>query len=228
MEEKIKSRVLQDIRKQSRISVQMECRFKSDDIENDCGALMLDLSQGGALLSSTLLPNQEGIPDEESKISITLQDGSLKAPLTLKGTVKRSTIGMSEYGKVAQFGVEFEDTPLALLRLISTLSSNGRRKLSRVSANMNCRFRSDDKEYNARIFDLSQNSAILSSTFIPALKSEIFMILDYPGTPLTIKGIVVGGAISGHGKEEEGQFEVEFENAPPELSRLINTLSTKR
>jgi hypothetical protein len=117
---KIKSRVVQDSRKQSRIFAQIECRFESDEKEYD--ALMLDVSQGGALISSTFLPHEKNLPVEENDISVTIEyGGALKAPLTLKAKIRRSNIGMSEFGKVAQFGVEFDNTPLELLRLIAAL-----------------------------------------------------------------------------------------------------------
>jgi hypothetical protein len=115
------SRILQDSRKLSRISVQVACRYISDEKEYE--SLMLDLSQGGALLSSVFLPHEEEFPVQDNKISITIEDeNNLKAPLKLDGTIRRSNIGMSEFGKVVQFGIEFENTPLALLRFISALS----------------------------------------------------------------------------------------------------------
>jgi len=231
------SRVLQDRRKLSRISVQMECRFKSEDKEY--GALVLDLSQSGALISSTLLPAEESIfvlehnppndgnfPARESKISITVEANELKMPLTLNGTIKRSAIGMSEYGRVAQFGVEFEHTPLELLRLISILSS--RRKQARISTKMRCWYVSDDKEYEATMLDISKNGALLSSMFLPAPKNKIVITLqtDILEAPLTLPGIVVRSAMSRHW--EGGQFGVEFENPPSELSRLVNAISSER
>ena len=124
----VRSRVLQDSRKQSRISVQIECRFESEEVEYE--ALMLDLSQGGTFLSSTAISGNKDFPDQESKISITLATDHLKTPLTLKGTIKRSVSAMSEFGKVGQFGIEFDDPPLALLRLISVLSRAERNKTS--------------------------------------------------------------------------------------------------
>ena len=244
--EKVQNRVFQDRRRLSRISVQMECRFKS--AENEFGALLLDLSQGGALLSSTLLAPQENLadqgnvaseeelaiqkrpskkgdslPEEESKISITLEDGSLKGPMTLSGTVKRSSIGMSEYGKVAQFGVEFEHTPLELLRLISRLSS--RRKASRVATQIECRYKIGGEEYAARILDLSQQGALLYSAIIPDLKSRVSIIVEAINMgvpPLTLEGTVTRNAVAGDG--DEGQFGVEFENPPSELRLLINAM----
>jgi len=234
--EKVQNRVLQDRRRLSRISVQMECRFKSE--ENEYGALMLDLSQGGALLSSTLLPPREGFtsqehshdsddefPAEESRISITLDAGSLKTPMTLSGTIRRSSIGMSEYGKVAQFGVEFENTPLELLRLISRLSV--RRKTSRVPTQMECRYRTDGVEYAARIIDLSPEGALIRAAFVPAQESKVFIILESKTmeAPLVLEGMVTRHASSGQG--EEGQFGVEFVNPTPELRTLINALSAK-
>ena len=240
----VQNRVLQDRRRLSRISVQMECRFKSDN-DKEYGALMLDLSQGGALISSTLLPpneslsedledisfhenfqsEKENFPTEESRISITLEAGNLKRPMTLQGKIRRSSIGMSEYGKVAQFGVEFENTPLELLRLISILS---RRKTSRVSAKIDCQIRHDNNDYAARILDLSKDGALLSSTFMPAQKSLISITFHTEGmeTPLTIEGTVTRTTAGEQG--EDGKFGVEFKTIPPEISRLINILSAGR
>lgn len=239
--ETVRSRVLQDNRKQSRISVQMECRFKTSD-DKEYGALMLDLSQGGAFISSTLLNTDENLapddsniqwknsrqkeilPSAESKISIILDGENVRTPLTLKGTIKRSIIGMSEYGKVAQFGVEFENTPLELLRLISMLSS--RRKMPRISAKTGCRFRLDDKEYEATLKDISNEGALLASVFLPDLKSKIFVTFETTDqkAPLTFEGTVTRCALSKLG--EGGQFGVEFENAIPE--QLISALTTRK
>ena len=222
--DRVQNRVVQDLRRQSRISVQMECRFKSD--EKEYGALVLDLSQGGALLSSTFLSDQEGFPVQENKISITLDVESLKSPLTLSGTIRRCSIGMSEYGKVVQFGVEFENTPLELLRLISALSS--RRKAPAVSLQMGCRFISDDKEYEAFLIDLSQGGALLSSKYLPDQQSKILITLraENMEDPLTLEGIVSRKAVSGSGTGEK--FGVEFENPPAELSHLISALAGDR
>ena len=239
----VQNRVLQDRRRLSRISVQMECRFISNDKEY--GALILDLSQGGALISSALLSPNEDIPNDEnptvqeiisvsdgnipateSKIYITLEASGLKAPLTLKGKIRRSSIGMSEYGKVAQFGIEFENTPLELLRLISLLSS--RRKASRISTQIECRFKFDDTDHVARILDLSKDGALLSSTFIPAQSGKVSITLQAEGLekPLMFEGMVKRNAEVEQG--EEGQFGVEFETAIPELSQLIRALSADR
>jgi hypothetical protein len=237
------NRVLQDRRRLSRISVQMECRFKSND-DKEYGALMLDLSQGGTLLSSTL-PSQESFPawgsppdeeeffpvkeedfpNKESKISITFETGGLKVPMTLKGTIRRSTVGMSEYGKVAQLGVEFENTPLELLRLISILS---RRKTSRVSTKIECGFRSGDNEYAARIIDLSSEGALISSAFIPAKTSKVFITPQADGleAPMTIEGTVTHCKAPVEG--ENGQFGVKFDNPTLELLQFISTLSAGR
>ncbi|MDR0310295.1 MAG: PilZ domain-containing protein [Acidobacteriota bacterium] len=227
------SRVLQDRRRLSRISVQMECRFKANDQEY--GALMLDLSQGGTLISSTLLSPEETLspqdnfsvknknfPEQENKISITLEAGGLKVPMTLKGTIRRSSIGMSEYGRVAQFGVEFEHTPLELLRLISVLSS--RRKTSRFPTQIECRFSSDGKEYTAQILDLSDKGAFLSSAFIPVKDSKVSITIRVGEESLTLEGTVTRTSVKG----ESGSFGVEFINVPPTLtlSRIVNSMSS--
>jgi len=222
--DRVQNRVLQDQRRQSRISVQMECRFKSN--EKEYGALMLDLSQGGALISSTFLPEHGNFPVQDNKISITLESNNLKAPLTLSGTIKRSSIGMSEYGKVAQFGIEFENTPLELLRLISALSS--RRKTSRVSLKMKCRFISGDNEYEAVLIDLSKEGARLSSAFLPNQQSKIFINFktDNMKAPITLEGTVARKTASA--EEGDNVFGVEFENPPQGLSQLINALAAER
>jgi len=125
---RMQNRVFQDKRRQTRIHMQIDCQFKSNDKEYD--ALMLDLSNGGTLLSHTFDTGLEDLPVQEDKISITLDMDGLKVPLTLTGTVKRSSYGVSEFGNVVQFGVEFEDKPLELLKLINFLSA--RRKRVRV------------------------------------------------------------------------------------------------
>ena len=220
----MQNRVMQDQRRQSRISVQMECRFKTEDKEY--GALMLDLSQGGTLISSTFLPDQRDVPDEEDKISITLNTGRLKGPLTLSGTIRRSSIGVSEYGKVAQFGVEFENTPMELLRLICALSS--RQRVPDVSGQTRCMFRSDGVEYKASIVDLSQGGALISSRYLPDHRSKISITLQTENmeAPLTLEGIVSRRSM--FGSEENGKFGVEFENPPPELAQLIEVLVAER
>ena len=129
------SHVLQDRRRLSRISTKMVCRFSADRHEGDYEALMLDLSAEGAFLSSAFLPAPQ------SKVFITLVADCLKEPLTLEGTVmrnvdetplmlqatvRRSISAASEYGGVCQFGVEFENPPPGLTRLISSISEEHR------------------------------------------------------------------------------------------------------
>jgi hypothetical protein len=235
---KIQNRVLQDRRRLSRISVQMECRFKSEE-SSEYGALLLDLSPGGALISSTLLPPRErhnfqerfpdknkSFPSRESKISITLEDGNLKVPMKLSGRIRRSSVNLSEYGKVAQFGIELENTPLELLRLISRLSTH--RKAPRVSAQIDCRYRMNGGEYAAHILELSTESALFQSAVVPATGSKIFIIIKEKNmeAPLTLDGTVEPQ--TAFGREEEGRFEVSFESSPPKLRMLINTLSGQR
>jgi len=233
--EVVSNRALQDRRRLSRVPTQMICRFISDDKEYD--ALLLDLSHEGAFLSSTFLPARQ------SKILITFEADCLKAPLTLKGTVTRNVSKApkmlyeafkretaSGHGEVYRFGVELEDSPPELLKIISALSAD-RRRLSRISTQMKCRFVSDDKEYEAQVLDLSREGAFLSSDFIPALQSEVFVCLetDHPEIPLILKGTVTrraDSASSGYG--EMVRFGVEFKNPTPGILRLIGGLSARR
>ena len=116
----VRSRVLQDRRRLSRIGTHMKCQFRIGG--SDYEATMLDLSHEGAFLSSSFMPAAK------NKIFLTISADCLKAPLELKGTVLRSTSSMSDHGSVGRFGVEFENPPLDLLRLISTLSAGLNKK----------------------------------------------------------------------------------------------------
>jgi len=221
----VRSRVLQDSRVQSRISVQIYCRLKIDEYERR--VLMLDVSQGGAFLTATFPYGQDKILDRGSKISITIETEHLEKPLTLKGTIRRSNSAMSEFGTVGQFGIEFEDPPLALLRLISALSKNNRKQV-RVFTQMECQFISDDKGYKAHVLNLFQEGAIFSSRFLPAPQNKILIVFesDLLKSPLTAKGTVTRNVTSDN--EETGQFEVAFENPSDELIRFISALSAER
>ena len=116
----VRSRVLQDRRRLSRIGTNMKCQFRAGG--RDYEAFMLDLSHEGTFLSSSFMPAAK------SKVFLTISADFLKAPLELKGTVIRSNSAMSEHGQVGRFGVEFENPPLDLLRLISTLSTGPNKK----------------------------------------------------------------------------------------------------
>ena len=148
--EKTRDHALQDQRRQSRIPARIECQFKSGD--NEQGALMLDLSQGGAFLSSKVRPpkvfrsdsfimtvydDPPDAPDEsiqtrensqeihlprKGKISITIEGDDQESPLTISGTIIHGAI--SELGSLARFGIEFENTPQEITRLIASLSAD--------------------------------------------------------------------------------------------------------
>jgi len=236
--EAVSGHALRDRRRLSRVSAQMECWFTYDNKEYE--ALLLDLSQEGAFLASTFLP------DLQSKVIITLEADCLEAPLTIKGTVTRSVKNVnkapmmfqaaisrgagttSEHGDVYQFGVEFENPSQEILRVISSLSAD-RRRLSRISTQMECRFISDGKEYEAIILDLSREGAFLASTFLPEQQSGIFIHIEAESlqqAPLTLKGTVTRNTTFAHGKM--CQFGVEFKNPPTGLLRLISALFPKR
>ena len=149
-----------DSRKHPRISVNIECRFKSDEVEDkEYGALMLDVSKAGACFSSTLLPPKifesdsflmmvpddtfsapekskpvvESSPPQEeeihlnlnqkSKISITFEGDNNESPMTIAGEIRHSSIDVSETGKMANFGIEFESTPQEFLQMLATMSA---------------------------------------------------------------------------------------------------------
>lgn len=105
----------------SRIPVKIRCRIESGG--NDYEAFTLDLSQRGTCVSSTLLfLDRENIPPLGGTILVTFKLEDMKKPLTLKGTIKRLSLATSGDQTAVRIGVEFEDTPLELIRLIGTLS----------------------------------------------------------------------------------------------------------
>jgi len=180
----------------------------------------------------------------QGKILITIEADCLNEPLTLKGTVMRSDdrepavlketakrrAGIKSFDEKAhQFGVEFENTPRELLLLLSALSAD-RRRQSRISTQMKCRFRCDNKEYDAFILDLSKEGASISSTFRPPRQSEIFITVeaDCLEEPLKLTGTVARSinVMAMFGRRTPNQFGVEFKNPPQGLLRLISALSS--
>jgi len=77
---------------------------------------MIDLSFGGAFLSSKFLP------PTGSAISVTLKNPALKKELKLEATVQRGTWVMSDHGKRGRFGIRFIHVPLDLVKLINSLN----------------------------------------------------------------------------------------------------------
>ena len=222
----LQSFVLQDRRRLSRIPTQIECRFRPDgsnaEEKKEYEALMLDLSQEGAFLSSTFLPAQQ------DKVFITVEADCLPAPLTIIGKVLRGgEMTRSDTGEVRQFGVEFENPPQELLRLLSSLSAD-RRRLARISTQVECRFMHDNKEYEATIIDMSQEGAFLSSTFLPNKQSEIFINIkaDCLDAPLRLSG-TVARSISGKNGASD-RFGVAYDTPPSSIRRLISTASFER
>lgn len=110
----IKSRVTQDSRTISRIATRLNCHFTNGGSRYE--AVMIDLSMGGAFLSSKALP-QTG-----STIHVTIKNPALKKDLSLESVVMRGVWVDSDHGKLGRFGIRFVNTPLELLMLISSLS----------------------------------------------------------------------------------------------------------
>ncbi len=110
----IKSRVVQDSRKISRVATRMDCQLTQGG--NTFDAVIINLSLGGAFISSkNLLPTG-------SSVTLTLKSPELKNDLKLEGTVLRGDWVMSDHGKLGRFGIRFSHTSLDLIKLISSLN----------------------------------------------------------------------------------------------------------
>jgi hypothetical protein len=105
----------QDKRKVSRFIVLLGCRITYSG--TSYSAVMVDVSLGGALLSSQFMP------PVGSDIIVTLQPPILERELKLNGRVVRGNWVESAAGKLGRFGIRFTNTPLDLVRLITKLSS---------------------------------------------------------------------------------------------------------
>jgi len=109
----IRNRVLQDSRRVSRIGTRLNCRLTEG--ANEFDAVVLNLSIGGAYLSS------KHLPPTGSTVKIALQSPALKKDIILEGYVVRGTWAMSDHGKLGRFGIRFSYTSLDLVRVISSL-----------------------------------------------------------------------------------------------------------
>jgi hypothetical protein len=109
----IPNRVTQDRRSLSRMTALMQCTFTYDGVSRE--AVVVNLSMGGAFLSSRFLPPKGG------KIEVTLQSRHLKQPLTLEARVVRGDWGASERGEISRFGVQFIRLAPELIAILRTL-----------------------------------------------------------------------------------------------------------
>jgi hypothetical protein len=109
----INDREMQNRRINSRVIAHLDCRITHGGASYD--AVIVDLSQKGALMASKFLP------PTGSEISIILQTQLLKNTLILSGTVLREIQIRPEDGPLCRFAVQFGHTPLDLIILLNKL-----------------------------------------------------------------------------------------------------------
>ena len=109
----IPNRVTQDRRSLSRMTALMQCTFTYDGVSRE--AVVVNLSMGGAFLSSKFLPPKGGC------VEVTLQSRHLKQPLTLQARVVRGGWGTSERGELSRFGIQFTRLAPELIVLLRAL-----------------------------------------------------------------------------------------------------------
>lgn len=109
------SRATQDHRMASRVIGRLDCQFTFEGKSHD--AVIVDISLGGALLSSKFLPPTDG------DVTIILQTPLLKKTALLYGKVIRGSWSMSDHGKRGRFGIKFNQTSLDAIKLINQLHS---------------------------------------------------------------------------------------------------------
>ncbi len=111
----IRSRATQDRRGISRVIARMDCQFVHEGVSRD--AVIVDFSLKGAFLSSKYLP------PKGAHVTVTVQPPHVKKALVLEGKVIRGNQGMSEYGEMGRFGIQFSHSSLDLIELINKLIS---------------------------------------------------------------------------------------------------------
>ena len=109
----IPNRVTQDRRSLSRVTALMQCTFTYDGVSRE--AVVVNLSMGGAFLSSHFLPPKGG------KLEVTFQSRHLKQPLTLEARVVRGGWGTSERGEISRFGIQFIRLAPELIAILRAL-----------------------------------------------------------------------------------------------------------
>jgi hypothetical protein len=112
----VRSRVPQDFRRSSRAIALLECKLTYEDSEHN--AVIVDLSQKGALISSPFLPPADSV------VALTIQSKHLKKELKLRGKVTRSTKVNTDHGPRGRYVVNFNHTPLDLISLLTKLHLN--------------------------------------------------------------------------------------------------------
>ncbi|RPJ13510.1 MAG: PilZ domain-containing protein, partial [Desulfobacteraceae bacterium] len=108
-----RSRVFRDQRENSRIIALLDCRFIHNNLAYD--AVIVDLSQKGAKLSSKFMP------PAGSEIVTTIRSNQLENELKLYGKVLRGARVMTDHGNMGRFVVRFHNTPLDLISLLGKL-----------------------------------------------------------------------------------------------------------
>jgi hypothetical protein len=112
--------------------------------------------------------------------------------------------------------------------IIRSRAMQDRRKISRITTYINCRFEFSGKEYDAVILELSLKGAYVSSVFQPPLGRRITIVINEAdmAKPLVLNGKVLrsGTIISEHNRLE--RFSVTFDTASLDLTKLISKLAS--
>ncbi len=111
-------RVTQDRRGMSRVPARLKCEIIFEQVTYP--AVLVDISLGGAFLTSKFLPPVNSI------IQVCVHSGYLRKPLTVKAMVVRGVWAMTHDGKTGRFGVRFHDSSLELIHLVNGLQSEQR------------------------------------------------------------------------------------------------------
>ena len=109
---------------------------------------------------------------------------------------------------------------------IESLVVQDLRGASRVCANLNCQFTVEGVSYQGIITNLSLEGGLLSSRFMPRMRSNITIALKTPllKNTLIIEGTVIREHSSITDDSEPHRFGVWFSHAHWEIIKLINEL----
>jgi hypothetical protein len=109
----IRTRFTQDRRSLSRLIVPTKCSFTCEG--RSWEAVVVNLSMGGAYLSSRFLPPKGAL------VEVTFQSRHLRQPLTLHARVIRGRWSTSDRGELSRFGVQFTRMAPELVALLRAL-----------------------------------------------------------------------------------------------------------
>jgi hypothetical protein len=112
--------------------------------------------------------------------------------------------------------------------VIRSRAIQDKRKTSRITTYIDCRFEFSGKEYDAVILEISLKSAYLSSAYLPPLGRKITIVINVAdmAKPLVLTGKVLRSGTIMSERNRLERFSVAFDSAPLDLIKLISKMAS--